>query len=323
MPAQPPAVRSGGALARREADPAELAAAARRGAWPTGVATVAVLAAGIAALDAGAIQVLARFAFSALPGLSAFAFANGVMLALPAVLPVAMARLMAGRMRAEVARSPAHGRAAAAGASLAVAGTAAVSWVGLFATLGQLRHPGQVMFWLAGLPLGMAMGVGILGALLFREVEAAAGEKARPLPAIYPALVGAGVVGPAALGALFVGGFALSPLLEALAPATPGLGLAAWMVATYACFLPVAYLVPRQVRRAFPRSSTSAVALGVALPGLMYACTDLARIFGRTTGVEQLGLLSLLAVSLGAWVALAFRGAKAGEPGEEAPVLLT
>lgn len=307
-----------GALVR-DTDPSELAASARRGALPTTLATVGVLGAGLWVFQAGAIQGLARFAFAWLPRVSAFAFANGMMLALPAVLPVAVARLLRGRMRAETARSPEHGRAAAAGASLGVAGVAAVGYAGLFLTYGQLARPGQVMFWLAGLPLGLSMAVGVLGALLFRDVEEAAGDRGRDLPVVYPGLVAAGLIGPAALGALCVGGFALTPLLAWVRTFSgdSGFRVATWMITTYSCFLPMAYLVPRQVRRAFPRSRTAAVAAGVAIPGILYAFTDLARIVSRTGGLTQLALLAGLAASVAAWVALAVRGARAGEPAAE------
>jgi hypothetical protein len=321
--AQPPAVRENSRALTREADPTEIAASARRGALPTSLATVAVLGAGALIVQAGAMRALGKLVFGMLPGVSAFAVANGILLALPAVLPVAMARLLRGRMRAETARSPELGRAAAAGACLGVTGVATLGYGGLFLAYGQLAHPGQVMFWLAGLPLGIAMAIGVLGAMLFRDVEEAAGDQARPLPVVYPGLVAAGAIGPAALGSLAVAGVVLTPFLlwlRSLVPLT-SFHIAAWMATTYACFLPMAYLVPRQVRRAFPSARTRAVALGVAIPGVLYAFTDLARILTRTGGPEQLALLAGLAVSLGAWVALAFRGARAGEPEKGAPAL--
>lgn len=135
------------------------------------------------------------FAFLYGMGLSVggtLAIGNGLLLLLGGAMTWGAAKALAPSVRTAALRSRDEGKAAAAGASLTLAGFLSTLVLGTHAYI--LLTFGTPWLWLGALRM-MVVGltVGLFGGILFREVEKATGNENAKLPRLYRGLAAAAV----------------------------------------------------------------------------------------------------------------------------------
>lgn len=120
------------------------------------------------------------------------AIGNGLLLLMGGAMTWGAAKLMVPSIRAAALRSREEGHAAAAGASLSLAGFLTSMIVATHAYI--LLTYGTPWLWLGTLRMVVAsLTVGLFGSMLFREVEKTAGNENPRLPRLYRGLAAAAV----------------------------------------------------------------------------------------------------------------------------------
>jgi hypothetical protein len=120
------------------------------------------------------------------------AIGNGLLLLLGGGMTWVAAKAMAPSVRASALQSRDEGKAAAAGASLSLAGFLSTMVLGTHAYIWLTF--GTPWLWLGTLRMMVvALTVGLFGGILFREVERATGNENARLPRLYRGLAAASV----------------------------------------------------------------------------------------------------------------------------------
>jgi len=178
-------------------------------------------------------------------------------------------------LQREAKKSADRGRAAAAGASLAMTGT-----VLAVITAGHVYVGNPTFLEIGSQLLATALGVGYFGAWSFEAVAEARpeGDASRDVPALYQGFAAAGLSGPL----LLAGGVAWGALSAVLGVISPWFlaKVLGGMVGPVPAFLlvsgiavagvaPLTYFAAKGMRRRFPRGKKAAIGMGLLLPPLL------------------------------------------------------
>lgn len=262
------------ALTLTPEDEVALPRAAQSGAVRAGLATFALI--GHVPLWLGPVFAWAAMAFrgALAPGVAEFSLLTLTYLA-PLFAAGVVHRASRDVLVREAQASPHRGRAAAAGACLAMTA------VSLAVTAAGHLWVGNPTFLEVGSQLlAIALGVGYYGAWAFETVaeQDRQGDSSRDVPALYQGFAAAGLAGPVLLaggvawGALSVALPFLSPwwlaaALRSLVAPVPSFLLATGVAV--AGVAPLSWAAARGMRRRFPRGSKKALAVGLLLPPLL------------------------------------------------------